>query len=302
MTSTDTAGHPDVTEISDLTEGLLPPSRSADVRGHLDECTLCAEVYDSLEEIRSLLGTLPGPSRMPDDVAGRIDAALAAEARLNTTTPVSAGADQGNPSRGSKDRGHVSRETSTVPDRPSGHSHGSTGPGRMNRPRRGRRRTVALSTVFTAAALGLGGLLIQSMGSSDPDKGPSSPSARQSESGNTFAGEKLDLQVAGLLAEAKKNRGFRSSRPQGTDSKESQGVFNAPSDSVPVCITRGIDRDAIPLASREGSYQGKDAYLVVLPAVTDTGRVTAYVVDSTCVDKPSLSVGKVLLERSYPLN
>ena len=68
MTSTtDTAEHPDVAEISDLTEGLLPPSRTADVRRHLDECELCADVHASLEEIRGLLGTLPGPPRMPDD-------------------------------------------------------------------------------------------------------------------------------------------------------------------------------------------------------------------------------------------
>jgi hypothetical protein len=42
MTSTtDTTQHPDVSEISDLTEGLLAPSRAADVQEHLDGCTLC---------------------------------------------------------------------------------------------------------------------------------------------------------------------------------------------------------------------------------------------------------------------
>ncbi|CAM5736572.1 Zf-HC2 domain-containing protein OS=Streptomyces alboniger OX=132473 GN=CP975_17640 PE=4 SV=1 [Streptomyces alboniger] len=69
MTSTtETAGHPDVAEISDLTEGMLEPSRTAEVRRHLDECELCADVHASLEEIRGLLGTLPGPPRMPADV------------------------------------------------------------------------------------------------------------------------------------------------------------------------------------------------------------------------------------------
>ena len=72
--------HPDVAEISDLTEGLLSavphrgrapaPRRVRALRRRLA----------SLEEIRGLLGTLPGPHRMPADVAGRIDAALAAEA------------------------------------------------------------------------------------------------------------------------------------------------------------------------------------------------------------------------------
>ncbi|WP_375165481.1 zf-HC2 domain-containing protein, partial [Streptomyces sp.] len=88
MTSTtDRAKHPDVAEISDLTEGLLPPERTADVRRHLDECELCADVHASLEEIRGLLGTMPGPPRMPAEVAGRIDAALAAEALLQSTAP-----------------------------------------------------------------------------------------------------------------------------------------------------------------------------------------------------------------------
>ncbi|MET9731802.1 hypothetical protein ABZZ79_14445 [Streptomyces sp. NPDC006458] len=95
--TTDTAGHPDVAEISDLSEGLLPPSRSTDLRRHLDGCELCADVYASLEEIRGLLGTLPGPARMPADVAGRIDAALAAEALLASTatdgSPAAADAD-----------------------------------------------------------------------------------------------------------------------------------------------------------------------------------------------------------------
>lgn len=107
MTSTTGTGehptgeHPEVSEISDLTDGLLSPSRSADVREHLAGCPLCDDVYASLEEIRALLGTLPGPLRMPADVAGRIDAALAAEALLDATAPSGAVA--------------VSRETATSP-------------------------------------------------------------------------------------------------------------------------------------------------------------------------------------------
>ncbi|MEW2556465.1 zf-HC2 domain-containing protein, partial [Streptomyces zhihengii] len=89
--STDADRHPDVSEISDLTEGLLPPSRAAELRRHLDDCPLCADVHTSLEEIRGLLGTLPGAGRMPADVAGRIDAALAAEALLSATAPAAAG-------------------------------------------------------------------------------------------------------------------------------------------------------------------------------------------------------------------
>ncbi|MFB6699667.1 anti-sigma factor family protein, partial [Streptomyces rubiginosohelvolus] len=87
MTPTpDLAQHPEVSEISDLTEGLLTPSRTAEVQQHLAECDLCAEVRDSLEEIRGLLGTMPDPEPMPEDIAARIDAALAAEALSTPST------------------------------------------------------------------------------------------------------------------------------------------------------------------------------------------------------------------------
>ncbi|WP_419666859.1 anti-sigma factor family protein [Streptomyces sp. 2-1] len=310
MTSTtDKAGHPDVEEISDLTEGLLPPTRTADVRRHLDDCALCADVYDSLEEIRGLLGTLPGPLRMPDDVAGRIDAALAAEALLNATVPeddvtgalASVGASRPLADESDGDGGHVSRETSTAADRPAGRPRAATGPGRANRPRRVRRRTAVLSAMFTAAALGLGGLLFQSLGNNASDNDSPSASPQQSDSANTFAEGKLKGQVADLLnkADKKKDGGPRTSNPYGTQSTEGPHILNTPSVPVPGCITQGIDRDAEPLAFKEGSYEGKDAYLVVLPDVSDTTRVTAYVVDSACVDKPSISAGKVLLEHSY---
>lgn len=165
MTSTkDTTGHPDVAEISDLTEGLLAPSRSADVRRHLDACELCADVHASLEEIRGLLGTLPGPPRMPDDVAHRIDAALAAEALLNATTPENADT---SPSTDAvttdTDAPPVSRETTTAADRPAGRAHAATGPGRKDRKRGGRRRIAVLGTVLTVAALGLGSVLVSSL-------------------------------------------------------------------------------------------------------------------------------------------
>jgi hypothetical protein len=92
-TGSGTDPHPEVAEISDLIEGLLPPGRGADVREHIAGCALCTDVLGSLEEIRGLLGTLPGPQRMPADIAGRIDAALAAEALLDATLPGSSAAD-----------------------------------------------------------------------------------------------------------------------------------------------------------------------------------------------------------------
>lgn len=132
MTSaTDTAQHPEVSEISDLAEGLLTASRAAEVRRHLSECELCAEVRDSLEEIRGLLGTLPDPEPMPEDIAARIDAALAAEAR--TDTGAGEPADASGAAAVSRDA-DVSRETENVETSDASSVTPRTGSSRTARP------------------------------------------------------------------------------------------------------------------------------------------------------------------------
>ncbi|MFE6175058.1 hypothetical protein [Streptomyces sp. NPDC056464] len=308
MTSTtDTAGHPDVAEISDLTEGLLSPSRSADLRRHLDECELCADVQASLEEIRGLLGTLPGPTRMPTDVAERIDAALAAEALLSATAP-----DDGDRSElvgtahsaSDVDEGaHVSRETSPATGRPAGHARSSTtGPGRKNhkdRKRVGRRKVAVLSAAFTAAALGLGSVLLTSL----MGGGGSGPSADGGQTAaDTFSAAKLENQVSGLLAKSESSVGGshkpdRSLGMEGGPDTASPRIFREI--TVPDCIRKGIGRDDTALAAEEGRYQGKDALLVVLPDASDVNRVTAYVMDASCVKQPSNTEAEVLLKDSY---
>ncbi|MFG2498362.1 hypothetical protein ACGFSB_09135 [Streptomyces sp. NPDC048441] len=325
-TTTDSAGHPEVAEISDLTEGLLTPSRTVDVRRHLGDCELCADVYDSLEEIRGILGTLPGPSRMPADVASRIDAALAAEALLDSLAPDSVGIAPR--SIGSVDRDpmpepvaavHVSRETSPAPDevparseaspnspadRPAGHPRAATGPGRGSRFRGGRRRNVVLGAVFTAAAIGLGSLLMQTMGG---NSGGTDTASGNADSAHAFSDDKLQGQVTDLLAKAPTTGpGSGSDEPSFgvRSSPESPKEKNAPlretAVSVPKCVQLGIG-DRTPLAAEEGTYKGKDAYLVVASHDSDSTKVSAYVIDATCVDKPSsdTSAGKVLLTHSY---
>ncbi|QFQ98787.1 hypothetical protein F9278_24415 [Streptomyces phaeolivaceus] len=295
MTSTtDTAGHPEVTEISDLSEGLLPPSRTSDVRQHLEECPLCADVYASLEEIRSLLGTLPGPPRMPDDVAGRIDAALAAEALLDATASQSQDTEDRSDVSHTVTSGsgaHVSRETSSAADRYAGHPRASTGPGRTSQRRHNRRRT-AIGAVFAIAALGFGAVLVQSIGEDD-----SPPSASPTAS-DVFSGVKLEKRVQDLLGDTEKE-----STPerdiygtQGTKDKSTNTLFKT---EVPDCIAKGIGDTTDAIASEPGSYQGTDAYLVLLPDRSDDSRVTAYVADASCLDKASEPAADILAKHSY---
>ncbi|NED75642.1 hypothetical protein G3I51_25615 [Streptomyces sp. SID9944] len=297
MTSTtDTAGHPDVIEISDLAEGLLTDSRAEELRRHLDGCASCADVLASLEEIQSLLGTLGGPQEMPGDIADRIDAALAAE--RNT------------PRSGATETSHVSRETSAVSretsavDRPAGRARtSSTGPGRKSRAPRGRRRIVLLGTAFTVAALGVASAVLVSL---HDDKGPDTTAhGRPSTAADTFSEGTLEKQVSGLLTEAPKSSGpARPPHSFGVESDKGSDrphVFKSePTVSVPACVRQGINSTESPLAAKAGTYDGKDAYLVVLPdAEGNPARVTAYLVDATCVHHPS-APAKVLLDHSYP--
>ncbi|MGW7416445.1 hypothetical protein [Streptomyces sp. NPDC054863] len=308
MTSTTgTAQHPDVAEIADLAEGLLSPSRTEDVRQHLAGCGLCADVQLSLEEIRGLLGTLPGPQRMPADVCGRIDAALAAEALLNST----ASDDMAHNAAESID---VSRETSPAParrtsdspaadrpaadqraDRPVGHPRATTGPGRPAS-RRPRRRTV-WSAVLGAATLGLGVLLVQSFQSTPNQQGKDSVSAA---SNQQFSGAPLQGRVQKLLG---------TSRVEGMHTPKDKnappvGIQESPSTKqslgVPSCIQKGTDRTDTPLATELGKYEGKEAFLVLLPHTSDSSQVQAYVVDAACVDATPAGKGELLLTHAYP--
>ncbi|WP_426498359.1 anti-sigma factor family protein [Streptomyces sp. D54] len=316
MTSTaDTAQHPEVSEISDLTEGLLSPSRAAEVRQHIAGCDLCSEVRDSLEEIRDLLGTMPAPEPMPEDIAARIDAALAAEAR-----PTAAVVDE---------PFVVSRETTNVeaittdratsessigapaPSRPAGRSPAATGPGR--RPARRRRRAVVLGTAFGAAVIGMSVFFLQSIApSGDSSKTAADSGVSAVESGaHAYADDTLESQVQGLLGGGASQESSEAKKmPPGADTKStseavtpdteaSRSPLKAPAVVVPPCVQQATGRSTPALALDEGTYQGTDAYLVVLPHPSDPSRVQAYVVASSCVDTAPESTGQLLLTRSY---
>ncbi|WP_167158454.1 hypothetical protein [Streptomyces sp. MBT27] len=324
-TTTGTTQHPDVSEISELTEGLLPPSRSADVRRHLEGCALCTDVRASLDEIRDLLGTLPGPQRMPADVAGRIDAALAAEALLNSTVP----------DTGERETAHVSRETAPARNasasedapvsqpaaeaatgsagptpspagRPAGHSRAATGPGRATRARR--RRTAVLSAVIGVAAVGAGIFFVQnSHTSSSSPQAQRASSPASSPGGTVFSSGTIEGRVQSLLAQHGGQSSGKAPSAQIAPSTKNAPDSDNPSDSlrsaasVPPCVQAGTGRPSqAPLAAEQGTYEGTKVYLVVLPDLANPANVEAYLVDAACENTGSSAPGKLLLTHSYP--
>ncbi|MEE1930011.1 hypothetical protein V1J52_17770 [Streptomyces sp. TRM 70351] len=323
--------HPEVTEISALTEGLLPPARSTQVRTHLDGCPLCADVRTSLMEIRSVLGTLPGASRMPDDVAERIDAALSAEVLLHATTPgrntsgggeaepdvtphraVAAGAaPAGKPGSAAPSAPRaarpVSRETRRPPGAPLGGGPGRDGrDGSGSRPGGRRRRRVLLGGVGALAALALAVLVLPDVLSTDAGDVPSTVQAGPSQEGEEEAAGSGPLadRVHALLAAAPASppKDAQGQQPEqlGPDAQGRPNVpFSGEGDpAVPGCVRQAVGRAEAPLASGAYEHQGTAAYLVVLPHPGDSSRVDAYVVDAACVTSPSGAPGERLAVRT----
>jgi anti-sigma factor RsiW len=303
--------HPEVTEISDYSEGLLPPTRSAEIRSHIDGCSLCADVLGSLEEIRGLLGTLP-EERMPADIAGRIDAALAAEALLDTTLPhvpretsperpetgATSGTDSGSGS--GDDYSHVPRETSSAP---TGHPSGSTGPGRTGSTRSGhggRRRRGLLATAYATAALVLGGVIygVVSTGSA------SNTSLDSGKRDTSVSAPDVAASVRELLGQQSTTFGSQDTAP-GADRGNTPMLQKTPHTDVapaqpapvPSCVLKATHRTQPPIAAGREVFRGTEAYLVVLPHPADTSQVDAFVVNASCT---STTPGAVLFQATYP--
>ncbi|NED89254.1 hypothetical protein G3I76_55435 [Streptomyces sp. SID11233] len=333
MTSTtNTPQHPDVSEISDLTEGVLSPPRTADVRRHVDGCELCSDVQASLEEIRSLLGSMPAPQAMPIDIADRIDAALADEARaVATAAAAEAEAEdsraQADVSRDTKTdvsrdtEADVSRETEPaatgqeLADRPAGHARAATGPGRATARRR--RRRAVLGTTLGAAVVGVSVFLLQNVptshNSADVSASDHGTNAKKSDP-QAFSQSTVQERVQSLLSSGTElsdpGKSAGQDQSPSIDTKSSpeteppgsaspQAPLRAPVVAVPSCVEQGIGRNAAVLAVEKGTYQGADAFLVVLPHPTDTTRVEAYVVDAACVGADPAVKGKLLLTHAY---
>ncbi|MFC0601712.1 anti-sigma factor family protein [Streptomyces palmae] len=357
MTSTtDTDEHPEVAEISELTEGLLSPVRAAALRRHLADCPLCADVEASLSEIRSLLGSLPGPPRMPAEIAGRIDAALAAEALLDATAPVErievADASDTRPTKAvSRETGpaadRVSRETespseaeaatgasadeaaqpsvdadapelagtapsgtgSRAADRPAGRPRAATtGPGRRHPQRAGRRGharrwpQVLLGTACAAAVIGVGGLFVQTSGSDDGDRQPAAGlgvSTRQKSPGTALSQAGLETEVQRLLDEQSGHPRRNEPTHEVTVRKSPDTTLRTEESQVPSCVQAGTGRSDAPLATRQETYQGTPAFLLVLPHPADSSRVDAFVIDAGCTTATPPAPGTILLTGTF---
>lgn len=308
MTSaTDHDAHPDVIEISDLAEDLLPAERAARLRAHVDSCPQCTEVLDSLREIATLLGGLPQAEPMPAEVVARIDAALAAEAATAEAGSTPA-ADMGPVSspphvpRGTslpaqdRPRADVPRGTS----RPAGRPSEPAGPGRGDR----RRRGLLIAALSVAGALAVGTLLYQlPSGGTSSNSSSGSDSAASVRGGAQGAGASaaVGADVARLLGGGESAKSGGSHVPKspmlGSDGSTTVTAPDGSATSVPTCVLNATRRTERPLAAQREPFQGVDSYLVVLPDPAEPDQVDAIVLTAACTaDTPA----RVLFQNSYP--
>ncbi|PWG13176.1 hypothetical protein DF268_12375 [Streptomyces sp. V2] len=143
--------------------------------------------------------------------------------------------------------------------------------------------------MFTAAALGLGSVLLSSLAGGDGDSG--GPTAADTFSKGTLQ-ESVDAALQAHRSSSRSPKGDVGI--QGT--VESPQVLSAP--NVPACVLKGTARTDSALASKEGVYEGKDVLLVVFRNASDRTHVDAYLVDRACEQHPATRAD-VLLKHSY---
>lgn len=303
-------GHPEVDELADLAEGLASPARSQQLHRHLDDCATCREIREALDGVRGLLGSLPEPAPMPADIAGRIDAALAAEARYAVDVSAADVSRETAPpdSHVPAPRESVSRETrpSRSHRRPAGHRRtDGTGPGRRAR----RWPRILLGAAGAAAIVALSMVLVQLPENGGSDSGSAAdmsapqdgtrenaPKAAPSDGDRApLNAGSLESRVLGMLPQPEK----RNDAGEGAAGTE-DGPFIAEGDTpkLPECVRAAVNRSDAPLAAETDTYEGTPAYVVVLPHTGDPQRVDAYVVDSSCTASPD-QPGEILQHDTF---
>jgi hypothetical protein len=264
-------GHLTPETVADLREGLLDARATLAAQGHLLDCRRCAALSDDLAQVSALLadhGDIgDGPDALPDDVAERLDAALAAErpaerpAAATTVTPL--------------------REE-------------NRGPAGM------RVLQAAAVIVLVLAGVGIGVNAFRAGGGNDTATTADSAGGAAREeaaagggypvtrSGRNWSaatlGPAVPSLVTGSLAPASDAAAPEAGGNQGSGPKLSSDEVGRLAGGPPLadCVTALADGPETPLAVDLSSWQGNPAAVVVLPTPDDPAAVDVWVVGPEC--------------------
>ncbi|MBF9068154.1 zf-HC2 domain-containing protein [Streptacidiphilus fuscans] len=214
------SAHPDTDALADHIEGLLSPEATAELEDHLASCADCRETHDALLELQELLQAerSAADAPIPDDVAARIDAALATAAATPTdaaAVPAEAEAVPAGHEPDAEAAAGSDEPSGPVPTPSPGAGRGPADnrpgarPGATSRGRRRLRQALVTFAVLVAAggigvAVSSGGDIDAGTSSAGPAIGtaPTAPqtSATRPDTGQlVFTDAGLDTQIQGIV-------------------------------------------------------------------------------------------------------
>ncbi|WP_405012322.1 hypothetical protein [Kitasatospora sp. NBC_01539] len=296
--------HPDIDAIADLAEGLTDPAAEPALRAHLAACASCADTLAALSDVQDLLGAVDTPP-MPDDVARRIDTALAA-----ARTPAAPAPEPTEAGRTAVDgHGRHAVPTTSGPGSASGPASGPAarpGPGGPGRRGRGRRRAVLAAVA--GVALGLGALLVP-LTARTTDGGSTADSAARPAAGaqkpDTKAGTDFDeATLADRIGQLVRSA-TSSPAAAGPDASTAPGApgLQAPEGTPPGGSATAAPPCAAALTGREpgalvtaapGSYHASPVTALVYAVPGQDASLDVYLITPDC------AAPGILLHRTVP--
>ncbi|MFC8723236.1 anti-sigma factor family protein [Kitasatospora sp. NPDC057198] len=296
MTPHPPSGHPATDALADLAEDLLPPDQAAPLHAHLADCPACAEDFAALCGLPELLADAPVPA-MPQDVADRLAAALAAESAARTETRPTGPVPPSGPAAPGNNAPAAPHRTGA----PAGSPTAATGPGR---PPRGRRRGRRLLLAGTAVAvviftLGWGGSLFDSGTdgrSSTASRGVADAAAAPASAGGSEAGKPLPGSPA--PQQVAPGSGADGAGPDFTEAQLAEQVRRLMEGSAPhqlgrpspyataelsPCLLEAAGRSGEqPAATEPGRYQGRPVLALVFRPPGGSGPLDVFLVTPDC--------------------
>ena len=260
--------HPDLDTLADLQEGLLPPTPAAAVSDHLVQCPACRTDFAALGEIPGRLAGAADVGAMPDELASRLDEALAAEPRTASVTITPLAAARRN---------------------------------RLTRDNRVLQLAAAVVLVLAATGIGISALQDRAGDTTAADRASAGDDSRELadgavpvlSTGADYTQASVAAAVPRLLAadgpkvmanpEADAPTRAADTTDSGYDARLSEGS------ALSACVTAITDDPDTPVVEMPtplvvdvAKFDGKAATVIVLPTAGDATRLDVYVVGPDC--------------------
>jgi hypothetical protein len=179
--------HVSAETLAKFRQGGLSPRRNARISAHLSRCSRCSRLNEDLGGVTALLASVHPPP-MPDDLTGRIQAALASEAAKRVAVPAgskpaaaAAGGGAAGPAGPAGNRGRRYRLA------PGGSRRRGPGPFLPSTRPRFALGAMAAAALVVVAGVGVGMYEIVNAGSSHPSVSAAAPPGPRSASGRASA-------------------------------------------------------------------------------------------------------------------